>query len=153
MSSDYTFPCEVSSDSISKDWLWLECDRGFEYPKGVLSKSAEELMDSYAGAKYSFTSDNPDVLEVKGPMFSGGSYLGYLVPHSYGDATVSMYLGGRLCDTMTVHVVKPGEEPAKTAVSIADSYSTSMDKGTTQQLKAKVSPDDKASQVVWSSSN
>lgn len=110
-------------------------------------------MDSYAGAKYSFTSDNPDVLEVKGPMFSGGSYLGYLVPHSYGDATVSMYLGGRLCDTMTVHVVKPGEEPAKTAVSIADSYSTSMDKGTTQQLKAKVSPDDKASQVVWSSSN
>lgn len=153
VSSDYTFPCEVSSDSISKDWLWLECDRGFEYPKGVLSKSAEELMDSYAGAKYSFTSDNPDVLEVKGPMFSGGSYLGYLVPHSYGDATVSMYLGGRLCDTMTVHVVKPGEEPAKTAVSIADSYSTSMDKGTTQQLKAKVSPDDKASQVVWSSSN
>lgn len=153
VSSDYTFPCEVSSDSISKDWLWLECDRGFEYPKGVLSKSAEELMDSYAGAKYSFTSDNPDVLEVKGPMFNGGSYLGYLVPHSYGDATVSMYLGGRLCDTMTVHVVKPGEEPAKTAVSIADSYSTSMDKGTTQQLKAKVSPDDKASQVVWSSSN
>ncbi len=66
-------------------------------------------MDSYAGAKYSFTSDNPDVLEVKGPMFNGGSYLGYLVPHSYGDATVSMYLGGRLCDTMTVHVVKPGE--------------------------------------------
>lgn len=38
VSSDYTFPCEVSSDSISKDWLWLECDRGFEYPKGVLSK-------------------------------------------------------------------------------------------------------------------
>lgn len=153
VSSDYTFPCEVSSDSISKDWLWLECDRGFEYPKGVLSKSAEELMDSYAGAKYSFTSDNPDVLEVKGPMFNGGSYLGYLVPHSYGDATVSMYLGGRLCDTMTVHVVKPGEEPAKTTVSIADGYSTSMDKGTTQQLKAKVSPDDKASKVVWSSSN
>ena len=153
VSSDYTFPCEVSSDSISKDWLWLECDRGFEYPKGVLSKSAEELMDSYAGAKYSFTSDNPDVLEVKGPMFNGGSYLGYLVPHSYGDATVSMYLGGRLCDTMTVHIVKPGEEPAKTTVSIADGYSTSMDKGTTQQLKAKVSPDDKASQVVWSSSN
>lgn len=28
VSSDYTFPCEVSSDSISKDWLWLECDRG-----------------------------------------------------------------------------------------------------------------------------
>lgn len=153
VSSDYTFPCEISSDSISKDWLWLECDRGFEYPKGVLSKSAEELMDSYAGAKYSFTSDNPDVLEVKGPMFNGGSYLGYLVPHSYGDATVSMYLGGRLCDTMTVHVVKPGEEPAKTTVSIADGYSTSMDKGTTQQLKAKVSPDDKASKVVWSSSN
>lgn len=153
VSSDYTFPCEVSSDSVSKDWLWLECDRGFEYPKGVLSKSAEELMDSYAGAKYSFTSDNPDVLEVKGPMFNGGSYLGYLVPHSYGDATVSMYLGGRLCDTMTVHVVKPGEEPAKTTVSIADGYSTSMDKGTTQQLKAKVSPDDKASKVVWSSSN
>lgn len=110
-------------------------------------------MDSYAGAKYSFTSDNPDVLEVKGPMFNGGSYLGYLVPHSYGDATVSMYLGGRLCDTMTVHVVRPGEEPAKTTVSIADGYSTSMDKGTTQQLKAKVSPDDKASKVVWSSSN
>lgn len=153
VSSDYTFPCEVSSDSVSKDWLWLECDRGFEYPKGVLSKSAEELMDSYAGAKYSFTSDNPDVLEVKGPMFNGGSYLGYLVPHSYGDATVSMYLGGRLCDTMTVHVVKPGEEPAKTTVSITDGYSTSMDKGTTQQLKAKVSPDDKASKVVWSSSN
>lgn len=153
VSSDYTFPCEVSSDSISKDWLWLECDRGFEYPKGVLSKSAEELMDSYAGAKYSFTSDNPDVLEVKGPMFNGGSYLGYLVPHSYGDATVSMYLGGLLCDTMTVHVVKPGEEPAKTTVSITDGYSTSMDKGTTQQLKAKVSPDDKASKVVWSSSN
>ncbi len=54
---------------------------------------------------------------------------------------------------MTVHVVKPGEEPAKTTVSIADGYSTSMDKGTTQQLKAKVSPDDKASKVVWSSSN
>lgn len=153
VSSDYTFPCEVSSDSVSKDWLWLECDRGFEYPKGVLSKSAEELMDSYAGAKYSFTSDNPDVLEVKGPMFNGGSYLGYLVPHSYGDATVSMYLGGLLCDTVTVHVVKPGEEPAKTTVSITDGYSTSMDKGTTQQLKAKVSPDDKASKVVWSSSN
>lgn len=153
VSSDYTFPCEVSSDSVSKDWLWLECNRGFEYPKGVLSKSAEELMDSYAGAKYSFTSDNPDVLEVKGPMFNGGSYLGYLVPHSYGDATVSMYLGGLLCDTMTVHVVKPGEEPAKTTVSITDGYSTSMDKGTTQQLKAKVSPDDKASKVVWSSSN
>lgn len=64
-----------------------------------------------------------------------------------------MYLGGRLCDTMTVHVVKPGEEPAKTTVSIADGYSTSMDKGTIQQLKAKVSPDDKASKVVWSSSN
>ncbi|WP_158551693.1 Ig-like domain-containing protein [Collinsella sp. TF10-11AT] len=75
------------------------------------------------------------------------------MPHSYGDATVSMYLGGRLCDTMTVHVVKPGEEPAKTTVSITDGYSTSMDKGTTQQLKAKVSPDDKASKVVWSSSN
>lgn len=75
------------------------------------------------------------------------------MPHSYGDATVSMYLGGRLCDTMTVHVVKPGEEPAKTTVSIADGYSTSMDKGTIQQLKAKVSPDDKASKVVWSSSN
>lgn len=153
VSSDYTFTCDVNSENVSKDWLWLEYRRGFEYPKGVLSESAEDLLSTYAGAKYSFTSDNPDVLEVKGPMFNGGSYLGYLVPHSYGDATVSMYLGGLLCDTMTVHVVKPGEEPAKTTVSITDGYSTSMDKGTTQQLKAKVSPDDKASKVVWSSSN
>lgn len=153
VSSDYTFTCDVNSENVSKDWLWLEYRRGFEYPKGVLSESAEDLLSTYAGAKYSFTSDNPDVLEVKGPMFNGGSYLGYLVPHSYGDATVSMYLGGLLCDTMTVHVVKPGEEPAKTTVSITDGYSTSMDKGTTQQLKAKVSPDDKASKAVWSSSN
>ena len=73
-------------------------------------------------------------------MFNGGSYLGYLVPHSYGDATVSMYLGGRLCDTMTVHIVKPGEEPAKTTVSIADGYSTSMDKGTTRAVEGKGFP-------------
>lgn len=153
VSSDYTFSCEVNSHNVSKDWLWLEGAREFEYPKGVLSESAEDLIYTYAGAEYSFTSDNPDVLEVKGAVFNGGSAMGYLVPHGYGDATVSMYLGGRLCDTMTVHVVKPGEEPAKAAISIADGYLTSMDKGATQQLKAKVSPDDKASQVVWSSSN
>ena len=156
--SEISIESELAPDRTGTDDYLLDANRYRDYFGTVLTKEAVELLDKYPYSEYRFVSSDPSIVSIE--MYAvSSSTAGYFAhPNGYGTAKIDVYLGdpdngGLLCDTMTVHVVKPGEEPAKTAVSIADSYSTSMDKGTTQQLKAKVSPDDKASQVVWSSSN
>lgn len=156
--SEISIESELAPDRTGTDDYLLDANRYRDYFGTVLTKEAVELLDKYPYSEYRFVSSDPSIVSIE--MYAvSSSTAGYFAhPKGYGTAKIDVYLGdpdngGLLCDTMTVHVVKPGEEPAKTAVSIADSYSTSMDKGTTQQLKAKVSPDDKASQVVWSSSN
>lgn len=156
--SEISIESELAPDRTGTDDYLLDANRYRDYFGTVLTKEAVELLDKYPYSEYRFVSSDPSIVSIE--MYAvSSSTAGYFAhPNGYGTAKIDVYLGdpdngGLLCDTMTVHVVKPGEEPAKTAVSIADNYSTSMDKGTTQQLKAKVSPDDKASQVVWSSSN
>ena len=136
----------------------LDCERRDSYGT-VMSADAVKLLKDYPHLDYyCFKSSDTNVVNV-GFGALDQSTAGYEASAvGRGTATVSVYLGdpdngGLLCDTLLVHVIGSGEEPAKTTISIADGYSTSMDKGATQQLKAKVSPDDKASQVVWSASN
>lgn len=156
--SEISIESELAPDRTGTDDYLLDANRYRDYFGTVLTKEAVELLDKYPYSEYRFVSSDPSIVSIE--MYAvSSSTAGYFAhPNGYGTAKIDVYLGdpdngGLLCDTMTVHVVKPGEEPAKTTVSIADGYSTSMDKGTTQQLKAKVSPDDKASKVVWSSSN
>lgn len=156
--SEISIESELAPDRAGTDDYLLDPTRNRDYFGTVMTEEAVDLLDEYPYSEYRFVSSDPSIVSIE--MYAvSSSTAGYFAhPNGYGTAKIDVYLGdpdngGLLCDTMTVHVVKPGEEPAKTAVSIADSYSTSMDKGTTQQLKAKVSPDDKASQVVWSSSN
>lgn len=156
--SEISIESELAPDRAGTDDYLLDPTRSRDYFGTVMTEEAVDLLDEYPYSKYRFVSSDPSIVSIE--MYAvSSSTAGYFAhPNGYGTAKIDVYLGdpdngGLLCDTMTVHVVKPGEKPAKTAVSIADSYSTSMDKGTTQQLKAKVSPDDKASQVVWSSSN
>ena len=136
----------------------LDCARR-DYHGTVMSADAINFLKDYPHLDYyCFKSSDENVARVTQGALDQAS-AGYVVSAvGRGTATVDVYLGdpdngGLLCDTLVVHVVGSGEETAKTTVSIADGYTTSMDKGATQQLKAKVSPDDKASQVVWSSSN
>lgn len=156
--SEISIESELAPDRTGTDDYLLDANRYRDYFGTVLTKEAVELLDKYPYSEYRFVSSDPSIVSIE--MYAvSSSTAGYFAhPNGYGTAKIDVYLGdpdngGLLCDTMTVHVVKPGEEPAKTTVSIADGYSTSMDKGTTQQLKAKVSPGDKASKVVWSSSN
>lgn len=136
----------------------LDCARR-DYHGTMMSADAVTLLKDYPHLDYyCFKSSDTSVVRVAEGALDQAS-AGYMVSAvGRGTATVDVYLGdpdngGLLCDTLVVHVVGFGEEPSKTTVSIADGYATSMDKGTTQQLKAKVSPDDKVGQVVWSSSN
>lgn len=156
--SEISIESELAPDRAGTDDYLLDPTRNRDYFGTVMTEEAVDLLDEYPYSEYRFVSSDPSIVSIE--MYAvSSSTAGYFAhPNGYGTAKIDVYLGdpdngGLLCDTMTVHVVKPGEKPAKTAVSIADSYSTSMDKGTTQQLKAKVSPNDKASQVVWSSSN
>lgn len=115
---------------------------------GVLSKGAERAMDEYNLGQdgYKYVSSDPSVLQIK----QNSNVIRWTgIPRGYGDATISMYLGDRLCDTMTVHVVPPVD----VNVSIKPSYKTDMVPGDTQKLTAEVTPEDKAGSVVWSSSN
>lgn len=127
---------------------------------GILGRGAAALEESYVQDKwvdsgnvsyefYTYKSSDPSVLEVCGVKYSGDSSFGHLVPRSYGTATVSMYLGDRLCDTMTVHVVPR----VQTSVSIKSGNKTNMVPGDTQKLAAEVAPEDKAGSVIWSSSD
>lgn len=127
---------------------------------GILSRGAAALEESYVQNKwvdsgrapnefYTYKSSDPSVLEVCGVKYNGDSSFGHLVPRSYGTVTVSMYLAGRLCDTMTVHVVPR----VQTSVSIKSGYKTNMAPGDTQKLAAEVMPEDKAGSVIWSSSD
>ena len=136
----------------------LDCARR-DYHGTVMSADAINFLKDYPHLDYyCFKSSDEIVARVTQDALDQAS-AGYVVSAvGRGTATVDVYLGdpdngGLLCDTLVVHVVGSGEEPSKTTVSIADGYATSMDKGATQQLKAKVSPDDKAGRVVWSSSN
>lgn len=136
----------------------LDC-AGRDYHGTVMSADAINLLKDYPHLDYyCFKSSDANVARVAWGALDQAT-AGYLVSAvGRGTATVDVYLGdpdngGLLCDTLVVHVVGSGEEPSKTTVFIADGYATSMGKGTTQQLKAKVSPDDKVGQVVWSSSN
>lgn len=136
----------------------LDC-AGRDYHGTVMSADAINLLKDYPHLDYyCFKSSDANVARVAWGALDQAT-AGYCVSAvGRGTATVDVYLGdpdngGLLCDTLVVHVVGSGEEPSKTTVSIADGYATSMGKGTTQQLKAKVSPDDKVGQVVWSSSN
>lgn len=74
---------------------------------GILSRGAAALEESYVQNKwvdsgrvpnefYTYKSSDPSVLEVCGVRYSGDSSFGHLVPRSYGNATVSMYLGSTL---------------------------------------------------------
>lgn len=136
----------------------LDC-AGRDYHGTVMSADAINLLKDYPHLDYyCFKSSDANVARVAWGALDQAT-AGYCVSAvGRGTATVDVYLGdpdngGLLCDTLVVHVVGSGEEPSKTTVFIADGYATSMGKGTTQQLKAKVSPDDKVGQVVWSSSN
>lgn len=147
-----------SNSSAYDGFRVLDCTQRDFYGT-VMSSDAVELLKDYPHLDYyRFKSNDTNIAQV-GERALDQATAGYEVSAvSSGTTTVDVYLGdpdngGVLCDTLTIHVVGPGEEPAKTTVSIADGYSVSMNKGTTQQLKAKVSPDDKAGQVVWSSSN
>ena len=136
----------------------LDC-AGRDYHGTVMSADAINLLKDYPHLDYyCFKSSDANVARVAWGALDQATAGYWVSAVGRGTATVDVYLGdpdngGLLCDTLVVHVVGSGEEPSKTTVSIADGYATSMDKGTTQQLKAKVSPDDKVGQVVWSSSN
>lgn len=136
----------------------LDCSRRDLYGT-LMTDDAVALLKSYPHFEYyHFVSRDLDIARTDEGAFDQATAGIILSPVGLGTAKIDVYLGdpekgGLLCDTLTVHVVDPGEEPAKTTVSIADGYSVSMNKGTTQQLKAKVSPDDKAGQIVWSSSD
>ncbi len=147
-----------SNSSAYDGFRVLDCTQRDFYGT-VMSSDAVELLKDYPHLDYyRFKSNDTNIAQV-GERALDQATAGYEVSAvSSGTTTVDVYLGdpdngGVLCDTLTIHVVGPGEEPAKTTVSIADGYSVSMNKGTTQQLKAKVSPDDKAGQIVWSSSD
>lgn len=136
----------------------LDC-AGRDYHGTVMSADAINLLKDYPHLDYyCFKSSDANVARVAWGALDQATAGYWVSAVGRGTATVDVYLGdpdngGLLCDTLVVHVVGSGEEPSKTTVSIADGYATSMGKGTTQQLKAKVSPDDKVGQVVWSSSN
>ena len=142
-------------------WIEEEDDMFSAYGRvGILSRGAAALEESYVQDRwvdsgrvpyefYTYESSDPNVLEVCGVKYSGDSSFGHLVPRSYGTVTVSMYLGDRLCDTMTVHVVPR----VQTSVSIKSGYKTNMVPGDTQKLAAEVAPEDKAGSVIWSSSD
>lgn len=136
----------------------LDC-AGRDYHGTVMSADAINLLKDYPHLDYyCFKSSDANVARVAWGALDQATAGYWVSAVGRGTATVDVYLGdpdngGLLCDTLVVHVVGSGEEPSKTTVFIADGYATSMGKGTTQQLKAKVSPDDKVGQVVWSSSN
>lgn len=142
-------------------WIEEENDMFSSYGRvGILSRGAAALEESYVQNRwvdsgrvpyefYTYESSDPNVLEVCGVKYSGDSSFGHLVPRSYGTVTVSMYLGDRLCDTMTVHVVPR----VQTSVSVKSGYKTNMVPGDTQKLAAEVAPEDKAGSVIWSSSD
>lgn len=136
----------------------LDC-AGRDYHGTVMSADAINLLKDYPHLDYyCFKSSDANVARVAWGALDQATAGYWVSAVGRGTATVDVYLGdpdngGLLCDTLVVHVVGSGEEPSKTTVLIADGYATSMGKGTTQQLKAKVSPDDKVGQVVWSSSN
>ena len=136
----------------------LDC-AGRDYHGTVMSADAINLLKDYPHLDYyCFKSSDANVARVAWDALDQATAGYWVSAVGRGTATVDVYLGdpdngGLLCDTLVVHVVGSGEEPSKTTVFIADGYATSMGKGTTQQLKAKVSPDDKVGQVVWSSSN
>lgn len=154
---------DLENDDTYFGGLWIEEENDMfsSYGRvGILSRGAAALEESYAQNKwvdsgrvsyefYTYKSSDPSVLEVCGVRSNGDSSFGHLVPRSYGTATVSMYLGDRLCDTMTVHVVPR----VQTSVSIKSGYKTNMVPGDTQKLAAEVMPEDKASSVIWSSSD
>ena len=148
---EYTITKAYSADegySIYDILCFEHYDENMPGRIGVLSAGAEGALDEYNLGQdgYKYVSSDPSVLQIK----QNGSVIRWTgIPRSYGTATVSMYLGDRLCDTMTVHVVPPVE----TSVSIKSGYKTDMAPGDTQKLTAEVTPEDKASSVVWSSSN
>ena len=156
-------PIDLEKDDTYFGGLWIEEENDMfsSYGRvGILSRGAAALEESYAQNKwvdsgrvsydfYTFKSSDASVLEVCGVKYNGDSSFGHLVPRSYGTATVSMYLRGRLCDTMTVHVVPR----VQTSVSIKSGYKTNMVPGDTQKLAAEVTPEDKAGSVIWSSSD
>lgn len=156
-------PIDLEKDDTYFGGLWIEEENDMFSSSGrvgILSRGAAALEESYVQNKwvdsgrvpnefYTYKSSDPSVLEVCGVKYNGDSSFGHLVPRSYGTVTVSMYLAGRLCDTMTVHVVPR----VQTSVSIKSGYKTNMAPGDTQKLAAEVMPEDKAGSVIWSSSD
>lgn len=154
---------DLENDDTYFGGLWIEEENDMfsSYGRvGILSRGAAALEESYVQNRwvdsghvpyefYTYESSDPNVLEVCGVKYSGDSSFGHLVPRSYGTVTVSMYLGDRLCDTMTVNVVPR----VQTSVSIKSGYKTNMVPGDTQKLTAEVAPEDKAGSVIWSSSD